>query len=151
MSIVPGRDIPEAPEGWIDAVNARINDENHDDLCGCRAWPGACPHYKPGQWDEGMVLHIAAAVLEPLIRVKVLAELGLSSWWALWSETVPPRLLDLITYDTGPVTEAQARTGLGQAVVPLTGTLEAIDQTRLNELRAAHPDQQGARPSCPDH
>jgi len=135
MSIVAGRDIPEAPETWIDAANARINDENHDDLCGCRAWPDACPHYKSGQWDEGMVLHIAVAVLDPLIRAKVLTGLGLSSAWALWSQDEPPLLLDLITYDTGPVTEAQARAGLGRAVVPLTGTLEAIDQTRLNELR----------------
>ncbi|HZP49645.1 hypothetical protein [Actinocrinis sp.] len=61
---------------------------------------------------------------------------GLSSWWALWSED--GRLLDLITYDTGPVTEAQARDGLGRAVVPLTGTLEAIDRARLEQLRRDH-------------
>lgn len=63
---------------------------------------------------------------------------GLSSWWALWSVDEPPRLLDLITYDTGPVTEAQARAGLGRAVVPLTGRLEAIDRARLEQLRRDH-------------
>lgn len=64
------------------------------------------------------------------------AEFGrFSRAWALWSTGDPARLLDLISYDTGPVTEARAREGLGRAVVPLDGRLEAIDQTRLTELR----------------
>jgi hypothetical protein len=56
-----------------------------------------------------------------------------SRFWALWS--VDGRLLDLITYDTGPATAARAREGLGRAVVPLTGRLEPIDQARLTQLR----------------
>jgi hypothetical protein len=75
MSIVPGRDIPEAPEAWVDAVNERINDENHDDLCACDAWPANCKHYQPGQWDQGSAIHIAVAVLEPLIRARIAAEI----------------------------------------------------------------------------
>lgn len=76
MSIVPGRDVPEVPQAWVDAVNKAINDANHDDLCGCAAWPDACRHYKPGQWDIGVDLDIAVGVLEPLIRERIANEIG---------------------------------------------------------------------------
>jgi hypothetical protein len=76
VSIVPGRDVPAVPDEWVDAVNKRINDENHDDLCACDGWPDACGHYKPGQWDLGVSLDIAVGVLEPLIRDRVAAEIG---------------------------------------------------------------------------
>lgn len=77
MSIVPGRDVPEVPEEWVDAVNKRINDENHDDLCMCDAWPEACVSgYKPGLWDLGVSLDIAVGVLEPLIRERRAEEMA---------------------------------------------------------------------------
>ena len=81
MSIVPGRDVPEVPEEWTDAVNKAINDENHEDLCMCGGWPTACASgYKAGQWDFGVDLTIAVGVLEPLIRAWVaehpIVELG---------------------------------------------------------------------------
>lgn len=68
MSIVPGRDVPAVPQAWVDAVNQAINDANHDDLCGCRAWPDGCDNYKPGQWDIGVDLHIAVGALAPFMR-----------------------------------------------------------------------------------
>lgn len=74
MSIVPGRDVPEVPEEWVDAVNKRINDENHRDLCACDGWPDACSSYKPGLWDLGVSLDIAVGVLEPLIRDRIATE-----------------------------------------------------------------------------
>ena len=75
MSIVPGRDVPAVPDEWVDAVNARINDENHEDLCMCDGWPDACASgYKPGLWDIGVDLHIAVGVLEPLIRERIAVE-----------------------------------------------------------------------------
>lgn len=76
MSIVPGRDVPEVPQEWVDAVNKAVNDANHDDLCGCRLWPDACPYYKPGQWDIGVDLTIAVGALVPLIRAQVGVELA---------------------------------------------------------------------------
>jgi hypothetical protein len=78
VSIVPGRDVPAVPEEWVDAVNKRINDENHDDLCACDGWPDACRHYKPGLWDLGVSLDIAVGVLEPLIRERIAPELALA-------------------------------------------------------------------------
>jgi len=83
----------------------------------------------------GWTVHQLPVNDAPAVRILADGAGPVSSWWALWSEDDPPRLLDLITYDTGPVTEAQARAGLGRAVVPLTGTLEAIDRARLTELR----------------
>ena len=75
MSIVPGRDVPAVPDEWVEAVNARINDENHEDLCMCDGWPGACASgYRPGLWDIGVDLHIAVGVLEPLVRERIAAE-----------------------------------------------------------------------------
>ncbi len=71
MSIVPGRDVPEVPQEWVDAVNKAVNDANHKDLCHCDAWPDACPYYKPGQWDIGVDLDIAVGALEPLIRDRI--------------------------------------------------------------------------------
>lgn len=68
MSIAPGRDVPDVPQEWVDAVNKAVNDANHDDLCGCTAWPAACQSYKPGQWDSGVDLMIAVGVLAPLIK-----------------------------------------------------------------------------------
>lgn len=76
MSIVPGRDVPEVPQEWVDAVNEAVNDANHDDLCACHLWPDACPYYKPGQWDIGVDLTIAVGALAPLIRAQVGAELA---------------------------------------------------------------------------
>lgn len=76
MSIVPGRDVPEVPQAWVDAVNKSVNDANHDDLCGCRLWPDAYPYYKPGQWDIGVDLTIAVGALTPLIRAQIGAELA---------------------------------------------------------------------------
>ena len=75
MSIVPGRDVPAVPQEWVDAVNKRINDENHLDLCACDGWPEACCSYKPGLWDLGVSLDIAIGVLEPLIRDRLIAEM----------------------------------------------------------------------------
>jgi|SRR6185437_2120999 len=92
-------------------------------------------------YDQGWRVGLSSAIKR--IEAALYGAELMSSWWALWSED--GRLLDLITYDTGPVTEAQARAGLGRAVVPLTGRLEAIDRARLNELRATYPNQQGAR------
>ena len=68
MSIVPGRDVPEVPQEWVDAVNKAVNDANHEDLCMCAAWPDACRYYKPGQWDIGVDLTIAVGALAPLIE-----------------------------------------------------------------------------------
>jgi hypothetical protein len=76
VSIVPGRDVPAVPDEWVDAVNRRINDENHDDLCACDGWPDACRHYKPGLWDLGVSLDIAVGVLEPLIRARIAEEMA---------------------------------------------------------------------------
>lgn len=76
MSIVPGRDIPAVPDEWIDAVNAAVNDANHEALCACDGWPAACASgYRAGQWDLGVDLDIAVGVLEPLIRDRVMVEL----------------------------------------------------------------------------
>jgi len=68
VSIVPGRDVPEVPQEWVDAVNKAVNDANHEDLCHCDAWPDACKYYRAGQWDIGVDLDIAVGVLAPLIR-----------------------------------------------------------------------------------
>lgn len=76
MSIVPGRDVPEVPQEWVDAVNKAVNDANHEDLCACRLWLDACPYYKPGQWDLGVDLTIAVGALAPLIRAEIGAELA---------------------------------------------------------------------------
>lgn len=68
-----GGDVPEA---WVDAVNARLNDLYHDDLCACDAWPESCASgYWLGQWDGSTVtVMTAAVVLEPLIRARIAAE-----------------------------------------------------------------------------
>ena len=76
MSIVPGQDVPEVPQEWVDAVNKAVNDANHEDLCMCDAWPDACKYYKPGQWDLGVDLTIAVGALAPLIRAQVGVELA---------------------------------------------------------------------------
>lgn len=75
MSIVPGRDVPEVPQAWVDAVNKSVNDANHEDLCMCAAWPDACRYYKPGQWDIGVDLTIAVGVLELLMRQRIAEEI----------------------------------------------------------------------------
>lgn len=54
--------------------------------------------------------------------------------WAVWSLTAPERLLELVQYEQ-PISESEARAGLREPVVPLTGRLEAIDEARLHELR----------------
>lgn len=60
------------PESWLDAVNARMNDLYHADMCRCDGWPEACENYKPGDWDASpTALLVAAVVLEPLIREQV--------------------------------------------------------------------------------
>lgn len=88
MSIVPGRDIPAAPQEWVDAVNERVNDENHADLCGCDAWPAHCASgYKPGTWDDGVALHIAVQVLDPLIREQIASETSLCAVGAALAAT----------------------------------------------------------------
>lgn len=115
-----------------DALSGRDADEIED---GLDAMDAECDLFD-GEFYDGFlsIVRDVRAVTYPV-----------SSRWALWSEDEPARLLDLISYDTGPVTEARAREGLGRAVVPITGRLEAIDQARLNELRKTHPNQQGAR------
>lgn len=74
MSIVPGRDVHEVPQAWVDAVNKAVNDANHEDLCHCDAWPTACQWYTPGQWDIGVDLDIAVGVLWPLIRDRIVMD-----------------------------------------------------------------------------
>ncbi len=75
MSIVPGRDVPAVLGEWVDAVNAAINDANHEDLCMCDGWPDACASgYQSDRWDLGVSLTIAVGVLEPLIRERIAAE-----------------------------------------------------------------------------
>jgi hypothetical protein len=75
MSIVPGRDVPAVLGEWVDAVNAAINNANHEDLCLCDGWPDACVSgYQSDRWDLGVSLTIAVGVLEPRIRERVAAE-----------------------------------------------------------------------------
>jgi hypothetical protein len=71
MSIVPGRDVPEVPQAWVDAVNQAINDANHEDLCSSFHDLAECDSYRPGTWDIGVDLTIAVGVLDPLIRKQV--------------------------------------------------------------------------------
>lgn len=71
MSIVPGRDVPEVPQAWVDAVNKAVNDANHEDLCSSLHTLAECDSYKPGQWDIGVDLDIAVGALEPLIRERI--------------------------------------------------------------------------------
>lgn len=68
MSIVPGRDVPEVPQAWVDAVNKAVNDANHDDLCSSFHALADCDSYRPGQWDIGVDLTIAVGALAPLIE-----------------------------------------------------------------------------------
>jgi hypothetical protein len=74
MSIVPGRDVPEVPQAWVDAVNQAVNDANHEDLCSSLHALADCDSYRPGTWDIGVDLTIAVGVLEPLIRDRIAME-----------------------------------------------------------------------------
>lgn len=65
----------EVPTEWVEAVNTRLNELHHEDLCACEDWPVSCANgYLPGQWDEPTTAMVAVAVLEPLIREQITAQ-----------------------------------------------------------------------------
>jgi hypothetical protein len=62
-----------------------------------------------------------------------------SRYWAVWSETEPPRLLDLIQFDDRPRTEAEVRAGFDEDTAPdQPARLEAISKQRHAELETTY-------------
>lgn len=68
-----------------------------------------------------------------------LAGAGYSRYWALWSVTEPPVLLDLIQFDDRPRTEQEVRAGFDEDTAPdQPARLEPISKQRHAELEKTY-------------